>query len=166
MTNKNKVSLTEELLVQTQDGQFIKGQFLIENLSVNAICVSRFIADINYEMVYMNVEGDTFFANEEVFHEVLNANEHGEVFGKANFECDTRLITETKLPLHFGGGVLYFLLLYWHAYLPTIRKLVAVRIAGLSCSQSSRWLRVLRNHICVATAVRMRRWIQSLTALP
>ena len=102
MTNKNKVSLTEELLVQTQDGQFIKGQFLIENLSVNAICVSRFIADINYEMVYMNVEGDTFFANEEVFHEVLNANEHGEVFGKANFECEIVTVNEKRWTLTLG----------------------------------------------------------------
>jgi hypothetical protein len=91
----NKVTLTSEFRVQTQHGQFIKGQFLIENLSPRAVNVSKFIADINYEMVYFDVEGNTFFRSEGEFHTFLNANANNEVLGKAEaqsgFNCTGKL---------------------------------------------------------------------------
>ena len=91
----NPVTLTTRFLVQIQHGQFIEGQFLIENVSSTSVNVSKFIAMINYEMVYFDVEGKTFFGSETEFYMFLNANGNNEVLGKAEaqsgFNCTGKL---------------------------------------------------------------------------
>ena len=78
--------------MQTQDGQFILGQFILETVNeYGAVKVAKFVAEINYEMVYMNVKlapsvyDGGLFATEGFFYSALNANINNEVLGKATF---------------------------------------------------------------------------------
>ena len=39
--------------MQTQDGEWIKGQFILESLSKSgANVIAKFVTEINYEMIY------------------------------------------------------------------------------------------------------------------
>ena len=88
--------------MQTQDGQWIVGQFLIERINKNQSKISKFIANIEFEMVYMNVEGNIHFQSEGEFYSFLNANIDNEVFGKANFEGEPVTVTQKSWTLTLG----------------------------------------------------------------
>ena len=97
----NPVTLTGQFLVQIQTGQFVRGQFLIENVSRTSVNVSKFIAAMDYEMVYFDVEGKTFFPSEGAFHTFLDATADNEVLGKA--EAQTGFNCTGTLTLGYFG---------------------------------------------------------------
>ena len=88
--------------MQTQDGQFMKGQFILESMGRNgAYVVAKFVTEVDYEMVYINVEGKTFHKSEGEFYSFLNANIDNEVFNKATFTV-TGNITSPEWTLTLG----------------------------------------------------------------
>jgi len=107
MSNIIKTSSTYRM--QDITGQFILGQFILETVSnFGAVKVSKFVAEINHEMVYMDIEinkskiTETVFAGEGFFYSFLDANINNEVFNKAEFECVNVTVTEQRWTLTLG----------------------------------------------------------------
>ena len=91
MNQQTRIYTSDQYRMQTPEGQFIIGTFIIEQrmtgLSIN---VAKFVTEINGEMIYMNVTMSwnqdrygVYFDTFKDFGNWLNANEYGEVFNKA-----------------------------------------------------------------------------------
>ena len=82
------ISTSNVYRVQNFDtGQFITGQFILEGYDeLRTVRVAKFVAEINFEMTYFDVEGETTFESVNHFFVHLNANENDEVIGKATFQ--------------------------------------------------------------------------------
>ena len=88
-----KIKASSTYRMQTQDGKsFFLGQFILETVNkYGAVNPAKFVAEINHEMVYMNVKLDpTYFGGESFdsegfFYSYLDANINNEVFNKATF---------------------------------------------------------------------------------
>lgn len=81
----NTITTSGLFLMQTQDGQFIDGQFILEAGVRNNVKVTKFVTNFDGEFIYMNVEGNIYFESEGSFQFHLNPNIHREVFNKATF---------------------------------------------------------------------------------
>jgi len=92
MSVENIIKVSSTYRIQNIDGQFILGQFILETVNkYGAVKAAKFVAEINHEMVYMDIEinkskiTETVFAGEGFFYGFLDANIHNEVFNKAEF---------------------------------------------------------------------------------
>ena len=82
----NEVRATSSFIMWGVDGKAFTGQFILHTvIGGEFFQAAKFVTCFNGEYVYMNVKGNNVFKDGAEFINFLNANEHGEVFGKATF---------------------------------------------------------------------------------
>ena len=99
----DEIRATSSFRMQTQDGQWIVGQFILHKvIGGRFIQAAQFVTLMNGEYVYMTIYGKNVFKDGAEFRSYLNANEHGEVFSKANFECEAVTVNQNRWTLTLG----------------------------------------------------------------